>query len=218
MTKRIPPFQLTSRQRLSLLIAINLSAFQLYLAMPVSLLLYIITLSLWQLLPARKHHRNGGSNTVTTPGLFTRLILIALCILLLYFSYGIQLGRETGTTMITIMTLLKMFEIRNRRDIHIILFTCFFLLATHFFQSQQPGMAIYAFFTVIYLTALLIAFSDKRNNTLFSQHLKTASRLIAFSLPLMLVMFVLFPRIPGPLWGLPDDAFTATTGLSEEMS
>lgn len=34
----------------------------------------------------------------------------------------------------------------------------------------------------------------------------------------MLVLFFLFPRIPGPLWGLPDDAFTSQTGLSEEMS
>ena len=45
-----------------------------------------------------------------------------------------------------------------------------------------------------------------------------ASRFILYAIPLMLVLFVLFPRIPGPLWGLPDDAFSSQTGLSEEMS
>jgi transglutaminase-like putative cysteine protease len=34
----------------------------------------------------------------------------------------------------------------------------------------------------------------------------------------MLVLFVLFPRIPGPLWGLPKDAWSGVTGLSDDMS
>src|SRR5260221_27727 len=33
-----------------------------------------------------------------------------------------------------------------------------------------------------------------------------------------LVLFVLFPRVQGPLWGLPQDAFSGMTGLSETMS
>jgi transglutaminase-like putative cysteine protease len=34
----------------------------------------------------------------------------------------------------------------------------------------------------------------------------------------MLVLFVLFPRMQGPLWGMPQDALASATGLSEEMS
>jgi transglutaminase-like putative cysteine protease len=34
----------------------------------------------------------------------------------------------------------------------------------------------------------------------------------------MLVLFLLFPRVQGPLWGLPRDAFSGVTGLSDTMS
>ena len=41
---------------------------------------------------------------------------------------------------------------------------------------------------------------------------------IVLGLPLMLALFVLFPRIPGPIWGLPKDAYAGMTGLSDNMS
>ena len=34
----------------------------------------------------------------------------------------------------------------------------------------------------------------------------------------MLIAFVLFPRVSGPLWGLPRDAYAGLTGLSDQMS
>ena len=42
--------------------------------------------------------------------------------------------------------------------------------------------------------------------------------MLAQSAPLMLVFFVLFPRVQGPLWGMPSDAFTGVSGLSDSMS
>jgi transglutaminase-like putative cysteine protease len=38
------------------------------------------------------------------------------------------------------------------------------------------------------------------------------------SLPLMVVCFVLFPRLPGPLWGIAADSSSGVTGLSDEMT
>ena len=34
----------------------------------------------------------------------------------------------------------------------------------------------------------------------------------------MLILFFLFPRVQGPLWGLPQDAYRGVTGLSDSMS
>ena len=33
----------------------------------------------------------------------------------------------------------------------------------------------------------------------------------------MLVLFILFPRIPGPIWGIPKDAYSGMSGLSDNM-
>ena len=32
------------------------------------------------------------------------------------------------------------------------------------------------------------------------------------------LLFILFPRVQGPLWGLPQDAYSATSGLSDTMA
>jgi len=72
--------------------------------------------------------------------------------------------------------------------------------------------------SILLLIAMLIALSDKLNSLPLKNRLSMAARFVLYAMPLMLILFVLFPRIPGPLWGLPDDAFTSKTGLSEEMS
>jgi transglutaminase-like putative cysteine protease len=48
--------------------------------------------------------------------------------------------------------------------------------------------------------------------------LKLGASILAMAIPLTLVLFVLFPRIQGPLWGLPGDAHAGRTGLSDTMS
>jgi transglutaminase-like putative cysteine protease len=47
---------------------------------------------------------------------------------------------------------------------------------------------------------------------------RVAGRLLLQAVPIMVVLFVLFPRLPGPLWGLPGDTSSGATGLSGEMS
>jgi len=42
--------------------------------------------------------------------------------------------------------------------------------------------------------------------------------MLSQAVPFAIVLFILFPRVDGPLWGLPEDAFSAKTGLSDSMS
>jgi len=48
--------------------------------------------------------------------------------------------------------------------------------------------------------------------------MKAVGVLLLQALPLAAVLFVLFPRPGGPLWGMPSDAARARTGLSETMT
>jgi transglutaminase-like putative cysteine protease len=59
----------------------------------------------------------------------------------------------------------------------------------------------------------------------FGQHevslrrrLTTVGVMLLQALPLAAALFVLFPRINGPLWGLPGDAHSGSTGMSDTMS
>jgi transglutaminase-like putative cysteine protease len=47
---------------------------------------------------------------------------------------------------------------------------------------------------------------------------RTAGAMLAQAIPVMLVLFILFPRIQGPLWGMPQIQSTARSGLSDTMS
>ena len=178
------------------------------MALPVTLLAAL--LGLWQMLIIGYRLKN--------PARLVQILILLVCFAALVFSYGYVIGRQAGVALLTLMTLLKLFETKTHRDCYIIVYSCLFITASNFFQSQSVWLMLYVFAVVIYLLSLLIALSDRRHSLGHAGHLRLAGRLGLYALPFMLVLFVLFPRIPGPLWGLPDDAFSASTGLGEEMS
>jgi transglutaminase-like putative cysteine protease len=45
-----------------------------------------------------------------------------------------------------------------------------------------------------------------------------SGRLLLQALPIMIAMFVLFPRLPGPLWAIPGSTSSGASGLSDTMS
>ena len=195
---------------LSLLLAIHLSALPLYSGMPLTIILLLTILSLWQFFIIKQDGRN--------PGKIVQTLLIAVSFLITLYSYGHIFGQQPGIALVILMTILKLFETKSNRDCYIIIYSAFFIIASNFFHSQSIWLIIYVFSVIITLLSILIALSDRLQTVSLTNRLKLASRFVVYAMPLMLVLFFLFPRIPGPLWGLPADAFTGHTGLSEEMS
>lgn len=152
------------------------------------------------------------------PGKWQQLGMLALVLAVMVASYGTLLGREAGTGFLLLLGLLKVMEIKEKRDVYIAVYLEYFLIATNFFHSQSPWVAFYVFVVVIYLTSTLLFYSDLKASLNLHLRLRIAGRIILQALPLMVILFLFFPRIPGPLWSLPEDAETALTGLSEEMS
>jgi transglutaminase-like putative cysteine protease len=70
--------------------------------------------------------------------------------------------------------------------------------------------------TVLITTAALLAASDDRPQP--QQQLRRAGLMLAQAMPFMLLLFLLFPRVQGPLWGIPQDRFSAVSGLSDTMA
>ncbi len=192
------------------LLGIHLVALPLYPHIPLMVLLAIAFFTIWLLLII-----NGR---VSQPGRFMMFILTVIVVAILVQSFGTILGQQPGSTMLLLLSFLKLFEMRSTRDIAIVIFMGYFLLASKFFYSQSLLIAIHVFVVVVYLTSLLIVFSDRLGSTNFNTRIHKSLRMIVQAVPFMLILFVLFPRIPGPLWGLPTDAQSAATGISDEMS
>jgi transglutaminase-like putative cysteine protease len=134
------------------------------------------------------------------------------------YQYGTLLGRNAGVTLLVVMLALKLLEVKQRRDAVMIVFTSYFLVITNFLFIQTPLIAVYMFASTILITATLSAITHDSPGRPMRSHLQLAGTLLLQALPVMVVLFLLFPRIVGPIWGLPKDAHAGLTGLSGSMS
>jgi len=135
-----------------------------------------------------------------------------------FAEYWTVVGRDAGLALLTVMTSFKFLESRTHRDLLILVFLCYFLIATHFLFSQSILTAALMFATLIVITATLITINQRDDTVTIMTRLKFSGRLVAMSIPLMLILFILVPRIPGPLWGITSEQRGGVTGLSDSMS
>jgi transglutaminase-like putative cysteine protease len=152
------------------------------------------------------------------PGPVVRLAAAAAAIAGVLAQYDTLLGREAGVALLVLFLGLKLMEMRARRDLFVVIFLCFFLLLTGFFRSQSPWSAALALAAVLALLAAMLTMQFGQREAPLPRRLGMAGMLLLQALPIAAALFVLFPRISGPLWGLPDDANGARTGLSDTMS
>jgi protein-glutamine gamma-glutamyltransferase len=146
------------------------------------------------------------------------LVIAAIALIALLFSYGTTIGRDAGVAMLCMMLGLKLVEVRSFRDFYVTTFLGYFVVITNFFYSQSIPMVIWMFAVVSIMTSCLIKVNDPSDQLPPRQMLKLANRMLLQSIPVMLLLFVLFPRISGSLWGLPQDAHSGTTGISNSMT
>ncbi|MGQ0622145.1 MAG: transglutaminase TgpA family protein [Panacagrimonas sp.] len=135
-----------------------------------------------------------------------------------YLVYGRITGQNAGVALLVLMLALKLTEMRSRRDVMVVVFLMYFLLVTHFLYSQELWTILYLLVSSVAITAVLIDAHHPGPPLPIRQSLRMAGGMIAQALPLMLAFFILFPRIPGPLWGLPEDAGPARSGISDSMA
>lgn len=204
-----------SPQLLWLCAGINLAVLPHYSRIPLWIYLLFITLSLWRLILPMAGHQRQGSTLVPMLG---KLLIGTVIITGILISYGTLVGRDASVALLISLAGLKFLETHQQRDLYVSVFIGFFIVLTGFLYSQSIPMAIYMLIVVVFLTAVLISFNDPENSLSTRARLVTAGVIVLQSIPLMLVVFVLFPRVPGPLWGLPRDADRGLAGISDEMA
>lgn len=151
-----------------------------------------------------------------------KIVVVTLGIAAVVISAKGVFSLESATAFILVACLLKVLEIKNQRDGYILIFASFFLLAINFLFDQGILTALYSIFVVWLLLAALVGMhqvvSQDKNNTFYIRDAaKMSIQVLLLSLPLMLILFVLFPRF-GPLWSLNLESAKAKTGLSAQMS
>ena len=157
----------------------------------------------------------------TTPVPAWLLVLAAAALaFLIRRNYGYFVGRDPCVAFLFVLVGIKFLEVRTLRDGTLLVCLAIFLLVTPFFYSQSIAAALFALPAIAAVGAALDALADRDVKATFTSVRRAWRRtfvMIAQGLPIAATLFILFPRLASPLWGLPADR-TAASGLSDSMS
>ena len=142
-------------------------------------------------------------------------INILICVGILFTFKG-SFGRDASLALLVVMTSLKLLETKTLRDYMLVIILAYFVVGNLFLFNQTIATFALSVPPLLLLTATLINISLKHTQN-FKFLLTLAGKLLLQAVPVMLILFVLFPRIPGPLWGIPQDAYSGMSGLGDSL-
>lgn len=152
------------------------------------------------------------------PGTWLRLALVLLVCAGIVFDFSLKFGRDAAVSMLLLMAGLKSLELRTPRDAVVVINLGYFLIVTSFLYSQSLPLGLYMLALLVLVTALLMTLQRRSAPFPLPRILRNATLLLLQGVPLMLLLFLLFPRVQGPLFGWSQASSTGVSGLSEEMS
>jgi transglutaminase-like putative cysteine protease len=154
-----------------------------------------------------------------TPPRWLILLLAAGAVAATFMVYGRIMGRDAGTTLLVLMAAMKLLEMKTSREVVLAIHLGFVLVMTNFLFSQTIPLGIYMLACVWLFVATLVGYHRAVGRTpTLRERLVPSGMLLLQAVPLMVVFFVLFPRVQGPLWALPQDARAGLSGLSDTMT
>jgi transglutaminase-like putative cysteine protease len=180
---------------------------------PVAALFFVA----WRLLAARRSLR--------LPGTIARSLIALVLVAGVVVRFHTLNGLSAGTALLILMGAVKLMETRAQRDQFIVVGAAVFLLLAACLDRQSllraPLYLIHAWLCCAALA--VIAYAPTVESTTkparFDNRAATllAGRSLVFALPLAIMLFMFFPRLPGAFWAIPRSD-EARTGLSDTMS
>jgi protein-glutamine gamma-glutamyltransferase len=151
------------------------------------------------------------------PGRAARLILVALLTLTVIVNLRTLSGLAVWATLLVAMCTAKLLEARTPRDWYLLCGAALYLLLAACLDREQLWrLPIYVAGLWLVIGALH-GLGSGGGSPPALELLRRAGRSLLLALPLALVLFVCFPRLPGAFWALPTTE-QAVTGLGDEMS
>jgi len=141
-------------------------------------------------------------------------LLAIFCMLLLIYlssSFGLM---ATMVNLLVVAVCLKLINLHNRADYHLVLIVLFFLIACGFIYHQSIYLVAYYFACLVVL--FVSAFLLNKGSLSLGSSVKQSSKMMLQALPITLMLFIVVPRLP-PFWQTNVESNTQT-GLSEEIT
>ncbi len=152
------------------------------------------------------------------PGRWMRSAVV-ICTLIFTLSQlrNIGLGLDSAAALLSLGFVFKLIEMRNKRDIYVVMSLCFIMCMVSFLYTQSAVITLYITACVIVVLTALISLHRSDDNQSGKANFSLAMKMSLQALPLTIVLFLVFPRI-APLWSVPFQNNSGETGVSNEMT
>lgn len=157
----------------------------------------------------------GRLNYPTRP---MRVIIVVFTLLVSIAQMrALGVGLESASSLLTLGFVFKLVEMREKRDIYVVMSLSFVMCMVAFLYSQSLLISLYVALCVVVIIATLIALNRSSLEADARSTGKMALRMALQALPITIVLFMVFPRI-APLWAVPVQTTGGTTGVTDEMT
>jgi protein-glutamine gamma-glutamyltransferase len=153
---------------------------------------------------------------VPLPGTVLRALLAMSLLMMTLASFRTVSGLSAGSALLLVMGAAKLLEVRGHRDARVVAMVALALLLAACLDRQSL-LRVPMYLVAGWLAMSALTASGTQADPNPREALASSGRALLLALPLAMVSFVMVPRLPGALWGLPPSE-SATTGLGDEMS
>jgi protein-glutamine gamma-glutamyltransferase len=154
---------------------------------------------------------------IRLPGRTLKTVLTIMMLIAVLLMFRTLNGLAAGSALLVAMGAIKLLETGSRRDQFITVGAALFLLLAACLERQTLlRTPLYLVHAWLCCTAFLVAAHPRSSLGNRDAALLTARSLL-YALPLAVLLFLFFPRLPGSFWVL-QKGTSAVTGLGESMS
>ncbi len=147
-----------------------------------------------------------------------KLILVAVAAGAIFLSYGTIKGIEPSVSLLAVLISLKILEAHTAREFQVMVMMAWVLCLCGLLLSQDLAIAFCLFVAFALLIASLVQFHRGPSPGAFWLPLTTTFKLLAQAAPLVVLLFILFPRINTGFQLRIGDLHSAMTGFSDRLS
>ena len=147
-----------------------------------------------------------------------KLILAAVTVGAIFVTYGTIKGLEPAVSFLAVLVSIKILEAHTAREFQAIVMMAWVLCLCGFLISQDLAIALCLFVAFALLIAALVQFHRGSSPGAFWLPLATTFKLLTQAAPLVILLFLLFPRINAGFSLRIGDLRSARTGFSDRLS
>jgi transglutaminase-like putative cysteine protease len=159
-----------------------------------------------------------GFRSASLPPRWLLMTVAGLAIALLWVRFRTFSGLAAGTALLALMAGLKLLETQVKRDFYIITLIIYFLCIAALLNSESFWLLGYLIATCWITTGTLLRVTTTQPAPSWVASLRYSGRLLLQAAPLMIILWLLFPRFSSPLWQFGSGSHSAESGLSDSLN